>query len=60
MGYAFSIGFAALSLIALKLSGRCSRMALELSVAALLVGIAGYAWQGSPSMPGHPVKHIVP
>ncbi|MCB2048229.1 MAG: hypothetical protein KDE32_08385 [Novosphingobium sp.] len=56
MGWLFAILFAALSMAALWKSGRCSRMALELSAAALLVGLAGYAWQGSPDMPGNPVS----
>jgi len=57
MGWIFAIGFAALSLLALHLSGRCSRLALELGAAMLLAGIAGYGWQGSPDLPGHPVHH---
>ena len=32
------------------------RVALEMTGAALLFGIAGYAWQGSPMQPGNPVK----
>jgi cytochrome c-type biogenesis protein CcmH len=55
MGYLFVFGFAALTLFALYRSGKCTRMALELSAAALLLGIAGYAWQGSPDMPGNPI-----
>ena len=35
-----------------------SRLALELSGAILLVGVAGYGWQGSPDMPGHPVASV--
>ncbi len=60
MGWLFAMGFAALSFLALWLSGRCSRMALEIGAAALLVGIAGYGWQGSPDMPGHPVTRAAP
>lgn len=55
MGWIFAFVFAALAWGALYLSGRCPRMALELAAALLLVGIAGYAWQGSPDMPGNPV-----
>jgi len=55
MGWIFAFGSAALSLGALWLSGRCSRLALEMAAAALLIGIAGYGWQGSPDMPGKPV-----
>jgi len=35
--------------------GGLSRAALELTGAALLIGLAGYAWQGSPAQPGSPV-----
>lgn len=58
MGWLFAFGFAALSFLVLYLSGRCSRMALEIGVAALLIGIAGYGWQGSPDMPGGPVHRL--
>jgi cytochrome c-type biogenesis protein CcmH len=59
MGWLFPLGFAGLSFMALYLSRRCSRLALELSGAILLVGMAGYAWQGSPDLPGNPVIHVV-
>jgi len=58
MGWIFPLGFAGLIFLALWRSGRCSRQALELSGAILLVGVAGYAWQGSPDMPGQPVTHV--
>lgn len=32
------------------------RAMLEMTGAALLLGVAGYAWQGSPVQPGNPVK----
>jgi len=60
MGWIFAFGIAATTFAALYLSGRCSRMALEIAFAALLVGLAGYAWQGSPDMPGNPVSHSLP
>lgn len=56
MGWIFAVGFALLVLAGLWLSGRCSRLALEVAAAALLVGIVGYGWQGSPDMPGNPVS----
>ena len=57
MGWLFPIIFGAIILAGLKFSGRLSRTALELAVAAVLVGLAGYAWQGSPSLAGSPVAH---
>ncbi|MBB4642308.1 tetratricopeptide repeat protein [Rhizorhapis suberifaciens] len=36
--------------------GRAERATFELVAAALLIGLAGYAWQGSPSQRGFPVK----
>jgi cytochrome c-type biogenesis protein CcmH len=32
------------------------RAMLEITAAAMLLGIAGYAWQGNPAQPGNPVK----
>jgi len=58
MGWIMAIGLAVLAFAALWLSRRCSRMALELAGAALLLGLVGYAWQGSPEMPGRPVHSI--
>ncbi len=56
MGWIFVIGFGALVFAAIYFSHRASRLALEIVVAALLIGVAGYAWQGSPDMPGQPVS----
>jgi cytochrome c-type biogenesis protein CcmH len=56
MGWIAIFALAALVYVALWKSGRCSRLALEISGAALLLGIAGYAWQGKPDMPGNPVS----
>lgn len=36
--------------------GRAPRLTWELLGAALLLGVAGYAWQGSPELPGAPRK----
>lgn len=55
MGWIFAFGLAALGFGYLWQSGRCNRLALELLAAFLLVGLAGYAWQGSPDLPGKPV-----
>ncbi|MDE2568735.1 MAG: hypothetical protein KGM93_07450 [Sphingomonadales bacterium] len=54
MGLAIAFGLAAAVLLGLLLAGRCSRAALELVLVALLVGIAGYGWQGHPDLPGRP------
>lgn len=55
MGWLITLFLAAASFGYLVLSKRCSRQALEICAAALLVGVAGYAWQGTPDMPGNPV-----
>ncbi|MFM5914832.1 hypothetical protein D5I55_00215 [Chakrabartia godavariana] len=44
-----------LTYAALWRSGRMSRTALDLLGAALMLAVAGYAWQGSPNQPGTPV-----
>jgi cytochrome c-type biogenesis protein CcmH len=55
MGWLFPLLFGGATLVALKLSGRLNRTALELAVVAVLIGLAGYAWQGSPTVGGSPV-----
>ena len=56
MGWLFVLGFAGLAFLGLRATKRFSRDALLFAAAALLVGVAGYAWQGSPGMAGHPVS----
>jgi cytochrome c-type biogenesis protein CcmH len=56
MAWLVLILFAALTALGLWKFGRMPRSALELAGAALMLGLAGYAWQGSPSLPGHPVQ----
>lgn len=56
MGWLFPILLGAISLAIFWRSGRFSRQALELAGAALLIALAGYAWQGSPTMKGNPVQ----
>ena len=51
-GYIIALTLAALAWLVLYASGRCSRLALEIAAAALLAGLAGYGWQGSPGLPG--------
>ena len=55
MGWAITLALALLSWLALYLSRRCSRQALELAAAAILIALAGYAWQGHPDTPGRPM-----
>lgn len=57
MGWLFALGFAALAMAGLALSGRLNRPALLIAGAALLLALAGYGWQGSPGMAGTPVQH---
>lgn len=59
MGWIFASVFAVVSFLALYLSGRCSRLALELAGVAVLVALAGYGWQGSPDQPGQPTAPAV-
>lgn len=56
MGWIFAVVLAALTFAGLYFSRRCSRLALELAGAAILVALAGYGWQGSPDTPGNPVQ----
>lgn len=54
MGWVLTLLLAALVLAGLVLLGRLPRMLVELTGAVLLLGIAGYAWQGRPNLPGSP------
>lgn len=54
MGWFFPLLFAALIVIAMARFAKAPRAALELAVVAALIGLAGYAWQGSPNLPGSP------
>ena len=55
MGWAIALLFAALAMGGLALSRRLSGTGLMIAGAALLIALAGYAWQGSPDMAGTPV-----
>jgi cytochrome c-type biogenesis protein CcmH len=52
-GWLIAFGLAALVLAALLLA-RLPRLAWEVTAAALLLGLAGYAWQGHPGLAGAP------
>lgn len=53
-GWLILLAVAAVVLLGLWRLGRLRGAALQLAAAALLFGIAGYAWQGSPGEPGDP------
>lgn len=54
MGWLSMIALALITLVLLWRFGRMPRAGLELLGAALFVGLAGYAWQGSPGLAGSP------
>ncbi|MEK6540616.1 MAG: hypothetical protein AABZ45_00690 [Pseudomonadota bacterium] len=54
MGWFLPLLFGALIVIAMARFAKAPRAALELAVVAALIGLAGYAWQGSPNLPGSP------
>ncbi len=52
MGWLILLGFLLLLFGSLVWLGKLPRGAYELTGAALLLGVAGYAWQGNPGMAG--------
>ncbi|HEX8534519.1 MAG TPA: tetratricopeptide repeat protein [Allosphingosinicella sp.] len=55
MGWLLMIALAALVLLALWKVAGFGRLGLQLAGAALLLAMAGYAWQGRPALAGRPV-----
>ncbi|WHO37131.1 cytochrome C biosynthesis protein [Sphingobium sp. AP49] len=55
-GWIIAFGIGALAFLLLLFVGRMPRSAREIVAAALLLGLAGYAWQGHPGLPGAPRK----
>lgn len=53
-GWLIAAAFAFCLMALLLAVGRIPRMSWELTAAAVLLGLAGYAWQGSPGLPGQP------
>ena len=53
-GWLIAAAFAFCLMALLLAVGRIPRMSWELTAAAVLLGLAGYAWQGSPGLPGRP------
>lgn len=60
MGWFFIFVFAALTFAGLWRSRLLNRTGLEIAVVAILVGLAGYAWQGSPNLSGVSATTISP
>lgn len=56
MAWLFVLGFAAVAVVVLWRFGKLPRAGVELALAAALIGIAGYVWQGSPTQAGTPVE----
>jgi cytochrome c-type biogenesis protein CcmH/NrfG len=56
MGVVIAAGIALVICALLWRFGKLPRVAAEPVLAALVLGLAGYVAQGSPSLPGHPVK----
>ena len=54
MGWLILFGLALAALLALWRFARLAGAPLQLAAAALLFAVAGYAWQGSPTLPGQP------
>lgn len=57
IGWFIAFGIAA-AILATLLLARLPRVAWEVTAAALLLGLAGYAWQGNPALPGAPRKAV--
>ena len=53
-GWVIAAGLAIILMAALVALGRIPRTAWEITGAALLLGLAGYAWQGHPGLAGAP------
>ena len=53
-GWVIAAAFAICLMTLLVAVGRIPRVSWELTAAALLLGLAGYAWQGNPGLAGAP------
>lgn len=58
MAWVIVLGIAVLIMAGMIWLGKMPRKAWELAGAALFLGIAGYAWQGQPSLAGSPKEPI--
>lgn len=55
-GWIFLAMLAAVTVVAVRYFARLPKGGFELVLAAVLTGIAGYAWQGNPDQDGAPVQ----
>lgn len=55
-GWIFLAILSALTAVLIRHFARLPKGGFELVLAALLTGVAGYAWQGNPDQPGAPVQ----
>ncbi|WP_420144698.1 tetratricopeptide repeat protein [Sphingobium sp.] len=53
-GWLIAFGLAIAAFLAMLFVGRIPRSTREIGAAALLLGLAGYAWQGHPGLTGMP------
>ena len=58
MGWIIAAGLAIPMMLALMFLGRIPRSTWEMTGAALLLGLAGYAWQGNPALSGAPREAV--
>ena len=56
IGLLIAVALGLLCLIFLKVVARLPLRDLSMPAAILLLGLAGYAWQGRPALVGHPVQ----
>ena len=56
MGWGIMLGLALVAFGLLWRYAKMPRSALELTAAAMLLGVAGYAWQGNPGEPGTTIE----
>lgn len=54
MAWIGAVLLAVAALLGIHLSSKGQRLIVECALAALLIGLAGYAWQGSPDLSGSP------
>ncbi len=58
MGWLLILGFIAIALLILWRVVKIERQVLEIIAGGLLLAVAGYAWLGSPNLPGSPRRSV--